>query len=87
MAFNQAAVHNSRIQAPDEATERKRAQLKDLRPAEFRDGARCAFTLKYPGEREPGGYPKGFLSWSLERRNAWFCGYYVGRVDRLRGER
>lgn len=29
-------------------------------PAEFRDGARCAFLRAFPGERERGGYPRGF---------------------------
>ena len=27
---------------------------------EFDDGARCAFLCKFPGERESGGYPRGF---------------------------
>ena len=30
---------------------------------EFDDGARCAFDRKYPGERETGGYPRGFHGW------------------------
>lgn len=52
-------------------------------PTAWRDGARCAFLERYDGAREPGGYPKGFHSWSLERRNAWFGGFNRGRCDRL----
>jgi hypothetical protein len=48
----------------------------------FDDGARCAFLGEYPGEREPGGYPKGFHLWPLDKRNAWFAGANLGLVDR-----
>jgi hypothetical protein len=51
---------------------------------EFRDGARSAFLMRFDGDREAGGYPRGFLRWPLDRRNAWFCGFNVGRNDRLR---
>jgi hypothetical protein len=53
-------------------------------PAEYRDGARCAFLLRFDGDREQGGYPRGFHGWPLERRNAWFTGFNVGFHDRLR---
>jgi hypothetical protein len=52
----------------------------------FDDGARCAFMMEYPGEREPGGYPKGFHSWPIEKRNAWFAGFNLGRIDCARFE-
>jgi hypothetical protein len=52
----------------------------------FDDGARCAFMGEYPGEREAGGYPKGFHSWQLEKRNAWFAGFNLGLIDRARFE-
>jgi hypothetical protein len=58
--------------------------LRERCPAEFRDGARCAFLLKFDGERERGGYPRGFNAWPLERRNAWFAGFSRGSHDRLR---
>jgi hypothetical protein len=59
-------------------------KLHEQWPAEYRDGARCAFLLRFDGEREGGGYPRGFRRWPLERRNAWFAGFNVGFHDRLR---
>jgi len=53
-------------------------------PAEFRDGARCGFLLRFYGEREKGGYPKGFHLWPIGRRNAWFAGFNRGFHDRSR---
>jgi hypothetical protein len=53
-------------------------------PAEFRDGARCAFLRQFDGNREKGGYPLGFHRWPLDRRNAWFAGFNVGFHDRLK---
>jgi hypothetical protein len=52
-------------------------------PAEWRDGARCAFLETFEGEREKGGYPKGFHAWPLDLRNGWFAGYVRGFLDRL----
>jgi hypothetical protein len=51
---------------------------------EFDDGARCAFLCNFPGERESGGYPRGFHRWSPDRRNAWVEGFNRGFHDRLR---
>ena len=65
-------------------TEAERARLKQAWPDAFRDGARFAFLGKTGGERERGGYPRGFFGWSLERRNAWFCGFNVGLLDKQR---
>jgi hypothetical protein len=53
-------------------------------PAEFRDGARCAFLLRFDGDRERGGYPRGFHRWPRDSRNAWFAGFNVGFHDRVR---
>ena len=53
-------------------------------PDEFRDGARRGFLLRFDADREKGGYPRGFLLWPLERRNAWFAGFNRGFHDRLR---
>ena len=66
----------------DPEAERKR--LKQAWPDAFRDGARCAFLSKAEGERERGGYPRGFFGWPLEERNAWFCGYNIGLLDKQR---
>jgi hypothetical protein len=62
-----------------------RKRLKTSWPNEFGDGALCAFTQHFSGDRETGGYPRGFNKWPLERRNAWFAGYGYGRVQRLSG--
>jgi hypothetical protein len=51
---------------------------------EWRDGARSAFLGQCGGQREPGGYPRGFHAWPLARRNAWFAGFNRGFHDRLR---
>jgi hypothetical protein len=63
---------------PEQTAIRARFQV------EFDDGARCAFLLKFPGERESGGYPRGFHRWSPDRRNAWLAGFNRGFHDRLR---
>jgi hypothetical protein len=58
-------------------------RLRDRWPAEFNDGTRCAFLQRYDGDREKGGYPRGFHRWPLDRRNAWYAGFNRGRCDRL----
>jgi hypothetical protein len=58
--------------------------LREQWPAEYRDGARCAFLTRFDGDREAGGYPRGFHRWSLDRRNAWIAGFNVGFNDRAR---
>ena len=42
------------------SAEREIDALRSRWPEEFRDGARCAFLRAFPGERERGGYPRGF---------------------------
>jgi hypothetical protein len=61
----------------------QRAHLQRPWPAEFADGERSAFHQRHDGPRELGGYPKGFNHWPLERRNAWYCGFNFGRIQRL----
>ena len=51
-------------------------------PAEYDDGATCGLTLKPEGAREPGGYPKGFFDWPIDRRNGWFAGFNAGYTRR-----
>jgi hypothetical protein len=53
--------------------ESERAAIRKQWPAEFDDGARCGFSWKFDGQREQGGYPKGFHEWPIERRNAWYA--------------
>ncbi|WP_363347150.1 hypothetical protein [Methylocystis echinoides] len=55
------------------ARERIRAEFAD----EYDAGARAGFT-------DSPDYPVGFHSWPLERRDAWFAGFNVGRCDRLK---
>jgi hypothetical protein len=64
--------------------EREIAELRSRWPDEYRDGARCAFLRRFDGDRQAGGYPRGFLRWPADRRTAWFCGFNVGFHDRLR---
>ena len=69
---------------PSERTEFEIEGLRSRWPEEFRDGVRCAFLRRFPGERERGGYPRGFHGWTLDRRNAWFSGFNQGYHARLR---
>jgi hypothetical protein len=62
--------------------EREREALRSRWPDEFRDGARCGLLREYPGDRERGGYPRGFLQWPLERRNSWYAGFNLGHNQR-----
>jgi hypothetical protein len=59
---------------------RIRAALRAMWPAEFFDGGAVACFGKAEGEREKGGYPKGFHDRALERRNAWFEGFNAGWI-------
>lgn len=55
----------------------RRESLRQRYPVEFNDGARRAFnSIKR--------YPRGFLGWPLEKRNAWFAGFNMGYMDRLK---
>jgi hypothetical protein len=62
--------------------ELEREALRSRWPDEFRDGARCGLLREYPGDRERGGYPRGFHQWPLERRNAWYAGFNLGHYQR-----
>ena len=53
-------------------------------PREFADGESMGAGWEPGGEREEGGYPLGFHGWPLERRNAWFAGFNLGRGRRKR---
>jgi hypothetical protein len=49
-----------KIKFVDSATSIALKSLRAKYPDPLEDGARCGFLGKYPGDREPGGYPKGF---------------------------
>jgi hypothetical protein len=71
----------------ERTTDHARTLLRKAWPQAFRDGVRSGLGLIEQSEqREPGNYPKGFHGWPLEKRNAWFAGYNVGRVKRLKLE-
>jgi hypothetical protein len=78
-----ADAHRERV-ADHPAADAVRRRLKRAWPDDFADGERCAFHQRYPGEREKGGYPLGFHGWPLDRRNAWFAGFNLGRIERQR---
>lgn len=59
----------------DHAAERR--ALQRAYPKAFEDGRRVGAGV-VRGRREPGGYPKGFHAWPLERRNAWWAGANLG---------
>jgi hypothetical protein len=63
---------------PSAKTMEARENARALFPVEFDDGARVGFTGHADGHRESGGYPTGFQTWALERRDAWFCGWNAG---------
>ena len=69
------------------AAEAERQARRACSPELFDDGARMGFRGQADnGEREPGGYPKGFHQLPLEARNAWWSGWNKGRCDRERKE-
>lgn len=50
----------------------------------YNAGARCAFTLSFPGPRTTAGYPVDFFAWRAQRRRAWLAGFDRGFRDHLR---
>jgi hypothetical protein len=62
----------------DVADEVKR--LADQWPEEFRLGYRFGSRGKADPPSDAAGYPLGFHTWPLDRRNAWFCGFDRGFV-------
>jgi hypothetical protein len=53
-------------------------------PDAFDQGVRDGATMMFDGPREKGNYPAGFHQWPTARRNAYYSGYNVGRITRLR---
>jgi hypothetical protein len=49
-------------------------------PDEFRFGYHFGFCGKADPPCDRAGYPAGFHSWPLDRRNAWWCGWNQGRL-------
>ncbi len=63
------------MSGPSEMIVAAREAIRARFTAEFDDGARVGFTGRADGDRESGGYPLGFHTWALERRDAWFSGW------------
>lgn len=59
----------------------ERRRLKRLYPDAFKDGLLVGAGIK-EGPREPGGYPRGFHAWPLEKRNAWWAGANLGYLQK-----
>jgi hypothetical protein len=55
-------------------------------PDEFDDGFQIGFFGKAKSARDPAGsdYPLGFHGWSRNLREAWFCGFNLGYIKRVR---
>jgi hypothetical protein len=69
----------------------KRVQLQRKRRRaaylnEFDDGAAIGSHGEVKSARDPsgGGYPLGFHGWSLNQKNAWFCGFNQEFSERVR---
>ena len=65
-----------------ERKEREIERLANLGPDEYRLGYRFGFRGKADPPCDRAGYPEGFHSWLLDRRNAWWCGWNQGRQAR-----
>jgi hypothetical protein len=66
--------------------ELERKRWREAYPVEFNDGVRIGFFGKAKSARDPAGgdYPLGFHAWSIDRKNAWFCGFNLSYVKRKR---
>jgi hypothetical protein len=53
----------------------ERKRLQQTWPDAFADGLRRGKGEQPRGPRDPGNYPKGFHSWPLDKRNAWFAAF------------
>jgi hypothetical protein len=62
----------------DAEVERFRAEW----PQEFRLGYRFGILGKADAPCDSAGYPLGLHAWPLGRKNAWWCGWHIGRTER-----
>jgi hypothetical protein len=53
-------------------------------PGDFADGFRCGFGGRLHGQRDCDGFPGGFHSWPMIRRETWSAGFHCGLHYRLR---
>jgi hypothetical protein len=60
----------------------QRADLCAKFPAEFEHGYRFGFAGEFQTPCDAAGYPIGFHTWELARKNSWCAGWNLGHVDR-----
>jgi hypothetical protein len=75
------------VSGDDLRHERARREIDRLAsawPDEYRLGYRFGFLKRADPPCDRAGYPLGLHSWPLDRRNAWWAGWNVGRVERDR---
>jgi hypothetical protein len=51
-------------------------------PTEFEHGYFAGFTGEFQEPCDAAGYPIGFHTWDLVRKNSWFAGWNLGSVQR-----
>jgi hypothetical protein len=51
-------------------------------PEEFEHGYRFGFTGELQTPCDAAGYPIGFHTWEIERKNSWFSAWNHGNVQR-----
>jgi hypothetical protein len=59
-----------------------RGDLLARHPDEFRHGYLTGNSGERQAYSDDAGYPAGFHTWPLERRNAWYTGWNLGNVER-----
>jgi hypothetical protein len=65
-----------------DAAAAQRAELCAKFPAEFESGYRYGVTGAVQPPCDAAGYPIGFHTWPLDRRNAWWAGFNLGHVEK-----
>jgi hypothetical protein len=58
-----------------------RAEYREKFPQEVEHGFLSGFTGEFQQPCDAAGYPPGFHSWPLERRNAWWAGANLGYIE------
>jgi hypothetical protein len=62
-----------------------RARLCAKFPAEFEHGYRSGFASEFQKPCDAAGYPIGFHTWELVRKNSWYAGWNLGNVEAENG--
>jgi hypothetical protein len=62
--------------------EQIRAELCGQFPQEFEHGYRTGYLGEFHQPRDAAGYPIGFHTWPLARKNSWYAGWNLGNVQR-----